>query len=237
MYIILLMLAVLFATFEQTLTGFGFSLIVMPLVTLLFDLRTASPLVALMGLTLYIINLLRYRQAVNFREVWRLGIASALGIPVGLWVLANVNEALIKSLLGLILMAYAVYSLVHPPVPRLRSGHWGYLAGFIAGCLSGAYNTPGPPLVVYGSLRQWAKDEFRAILQAIFLLNAALTVTSHYLTGHLTTPVLTSYAYALPALLLGILIAALVDSKINKERFRTIVTVMILVLGVSLIRV
>jgi hypothetical protein len=42
---------VVVAAVLQSLTGFGFALIVMPLVTLVIDLQTAAPLVALAGLT------------------------------------------------------------------------------------------------------------------------------------------------------------------------------------------
>ena len=231
---------VFFAAFVQTLSGFGFALIGMPLITIVMSLQTAAPLVALTGLTLCTINLVRYRQAVNIREVLRLAAASALGIPIGLWVLSNVDEGqlrwhAIQALLGLILIAYALYGLVRPVTPRLRSRWWVYPAGFAAGCLGGAYNTPGPPVVVYGSLRQWPKDEFRAVLQTFFSFNAALIVSSHAVAHRLTTEVLTFYSYAAPALLLGILAGSRVDSRVNKDRFRTIVTVMILVLGLSLI--
>ena len=231
---------VFFAAFVQTLSGFGFALISMPLITIMMSLQTAAPLVALTGLTLCTINLIRYRRAVNIREVLRLAAASALGIPIGLWVLSNVDEGqlrwhAIQALLGLILIAYALYALVRPVTPRLRSQWWVYPAGFAAGCLGGAYNTPGPPVVVYGSLRQWPKDEFRAVLQTFFSFNAALIVSSHAVAHRLTTEVLTFYSYAAPALLLGILAGSRVDSRVNKDRFRTIVTVMILVLGLSLI--
>ncbi|MFQ5856424.1 MAG: hypothetical protein ACE5LU_12350, partial [Anaerolineae bacterium] len=77
----------------------------------------------------------------------------------------------VKRLLGLILIAYACYTLAHPVTPRLSSRRWVYPVGFVAGCLGGAYNTPGPPVIVYGSLRQWPKQEFRAMLQAFFCLN------------------------------------------------------------------
>jgi uncharacterized membrane protein YfcA len=207
----------------------------MPLMTLVVGLRTAVPLVALTGLTLYTVNLVRYRRAVNVRQVLRLGAACVLGVPVGLWVLVNVDESIVKLLMGLILIAYAAYNLMHPTVLRLRSRRWGYVAGFIAGCLGGAYNTPGPPLVIYGSLCQWPKEEFRAVLQTLFFINAVLTVSSHYVARHLTTTVLTFYPCAVLALLLGVLVGSRVDVKLNRDCFRVIVTVMILLLGMSLV--
>ncbi|HEY72487.1 MAG TPA: sulfite exporter TauE/SafE family protein [Thermoflexia bacterium] len=231
----LLIAAVVFcAALAQTLSGFGFALILMPIATLWLGLRTAAPLVALTALTAYTLNLIRYRQAVDVREVLRLGAASALGIPAGLWALANVDESIIRPLLGLVLIAYAVYRLIRPAGARACSPRWVYLAGFVAGCLGGAYNTPGPPVILYGSLRRWPRQKFRAVLQTFFFFNGALVVASHYAAHRLTPAVLTFYAYAAPALLLGILAGSRIDSRLNHDRFRAIVTAMILLLGLSL---
>jgi uncharacterized membrane protein YfcA len=235
MTILLIVTIVFFAALVQTLSGFGFALIVMPLMAIVLGLRTAAPLVALAGLTVYTVNLIRYRQAVNLREVLRLSAGSALGIPVGVWALANVDESLVKALLGLILVAYALYALARRPATRLCSPRWVYPAGFVAGCLGGAYNTAGPPVIVYASLRRWPRGEFRAVLQAFFLFNAALIVASHYLAHHLTADVLTFYLYAAPAVLLGILTGSHFDARLNADRFRTLVMIMILLLGLSLI--
>ena len=222
------------AAVAQSLTGFGFALIVMPLLTLVLGIRTAAPVVALAALTVYTVNLVRYRRAINMSEVLRLGVASAVGVPVGIWMLSAVDESLVMRLLGVILVAYASYSLLQPRARRAISGFWVYPAGFFAGCLGGAYNTPGPPVIVYGSMRQWPRDEFRAVLQALFLLNAILVVASHAVAQHLDQQVLVYYLYAVPAVAFGILVGSRVDSKIDQKQFRGFVTVMILALGLAL---
>ena len=226
----------------QALTGFGFALVVMPLATLLLDLRTAAPLVALAALTANAINIIRFRRAMNLSEVARLGVASALGIPIGIWALLRVDELAINRIMGAILLAYATYALL-PRSPR-RSGPgsqrtvaqwWAFPAGFLAGCLGGAYNTPGPPVVVYGSLRQWPKDEYRAIVQTVFFINAILVVSSHLLARRVTAQVWTLYAWAAPALVLGLWSGARLDRYLDQERFQKLVTAMILVLGISML--
>ncbi len=223
------------AAILQSLTGFGFALVVMPLVTLAIDLKTAAPLIALAGLTAYTVNLIRFHRAVDIGEVARLGIASAIGIATGIWALARVDELAINRAMGAILIAYAAYALLRPAVSRRLPVWWAYPAGFLAGCLGGAYNTPGPPVVVYGSLRQWPKDEYRAILQTLFFINGVLIVSSHLLAGHVIPQVWALYAWAAPALLLGLWAGARLDRHVDQERFRGLVTAMILVLGVSML--
>ncbi|NLE75162.1 MAG: sulfite exporter TauE/SafE family protein [Chloroflexi bacterium] len=231
----LLVVIALAAALQQTLTGFGFALVVMPLVTLLLGIRTAAPLVALAGFTVYLVNLIRHRDSVDLREVGRLALGSALGAPVGIWALTALDEALVQGVLGALLVAYALYELLRPALRQACSSRWVYLAGFLSGCLGGAYNTMGPPVVVYGALRCWPKEEFRAILQAAFLVNATLVVGTHALAGHFNGTVLSHYLFMAPAILLGIVVGARLDALVNRERFRQLVGVMILLLGVSLI--
>jgi uncharacterized protein len=231
----LVVTTVFVAAFLQSLSGFGFALVVMPLLTLVLGVQTAAPVVAMAGLTLYTINLVRYRRAIDVGEVLRLATASVVGVLLGLWVLGNVDEAIVERLLGLILIGYAAYSWLHPAVARPLSRQWVYPAGFLAGCLGGAYNTPGPPLVVYGSLRQWPKDEFRAVLQGLFFVNAAVVVVSHLIAHHVSVQVLRFYLYAVPSLVLGILVGSRVDRQVDRNRFRALVTAMIVILGLSLL--
>ncbi len=226
--------AVFVAALLQSLAGFGFAILVMPLATLALGLRTAAPLVALAGLTIYAIHVARYFRAVDVRELVRLAAGSALGIPVGIWVLGSLDESLVTRVLGLILFAYGLYTLLRRGAPRPLSQRWVYPSGFLAGCLGGAYNTPGPPVIVYGSMRQWPKGEFRAVLQSLFFFNAILVVASHLVARHLTAGVLRYYLYALPALLLGIGAGAILDRRVDHARFRTLVTAMIVALGLVL---
>ena len=231
----LLLAIFFFAAFGQAISGFGFALVGMPLTTFVVGTQTAAPLVAMAGLTLYTINLLRYHQSINWREVARVGSAAALGVPIGVWGLANLNESIIKIVLGFILIGYAIFSFVRPVVSLLPSPRWGYLFGFATGCLGGAYNIPGPPLIVYGTLRQWQRDEFRAVLQTLFFLTGSLTVASHYFAHHLTSDILSLYASTAPALLLGLGLGALIDRYINHTVFRWIVLTLIFILGLTLI--
>jgi uncharacterized membrane protein YfcA len=223
------------AALIQTLSGFGFALVVMPLAVHLLGIHTAAPLVAMSALTLNIVNVFRYRQSLDFSEIKRLGLLTVLGIPVGVWALGALDEQVVKVGLGVVLAGYALFSLLKPTAARPISRKWAYPAGFIAGALGGAYNTSGPPLILYGSLRQWPHHRFRAVLQAVFLLTASIVVLTHGVVGNITADILHLYLLAVPLLLLGVLGGALLDHRIQPQRLRTLVTVLILALGISLI--
>ena len=230
-----LLAIIFFAALLQTTSGFGFALMAMPLVALVIGVKAAAPLVALVGWTLYAVNLVRYRRSVERRVVLPLAVAVALGVPFGVWALNNLDEDIVKSALGVILIAYALYSLWRPQAAPLRSELWAWPAGFLAGVLGGAFNTPGPPVIIYGNLRQWSRNLFRSTLQALFLFSSSLVILSHIAAGNLTAATIPTYLLLVPALLLGVWVGSIIDRRISNERFRLLVIVLILATGVLML--
>ena len=231
---VIIAVVVFAAALLQTLSGFGFALLAMPLAAMAVGLKTAAPLIATAGLILNVVNLVRHRRSIDGRELLRLTAASVLGVPIGVWALVNVDETLTGRLLGLILIAYGLYALLRREALRPCSGRWAFPAGLAAGCLGGAYNTPGPPVIVYTSLRGLPKEEFRATLFSFFGLNGALVVAAHALSRNLTADTVFYLIAAVPALAAGILLAARLDGRLKRERFHTFALVVILLLGVLL---
>lgn len=230
-----LLVAVFCAALIQSLSGFGFALMIMPVATWVVGLQVSAPVVALVAVSTYGINVYRFRGSIDTGEALRLVAASAVGIPLGIWALSHVDESIINLALGLVLILYAVQSLIRPSALRPCGPRWAFPAGFLAGCLGGAYNTPGPPVVLYGSLRQWPKDTYRATLQTLFLANGLLVSVSHGLAGNLTAGVLTLVLYTLPVMVLGIWVGSCLDKRVDATRFRVLVSALILLLGLSLL--
>jgi hypothetical protein len=110
---------VFIAALLQTTSGFGFALM-------------AMPLVALVGFTLYAINLLRYRRGFDWRVLLPLAAAAALGVPLGVWALGSLDENLVKRALGLVLIAYGLYGAWRPQTAPLRASLWAWPACWAA---------------------------------------------------------------------------------------------------------
>ena len=231
----ILAVIVLLAAALQTVAGFGFALLVMPVLTLLLGIKTAAPLVAVVGFVLYAVNLLRYRRGLVWRETLQLLLPALAGVLVGVLALRTLDENLIKGVLGVVLVAYALFALLKPALPPLHSTVWAYPVGFLAGCLGGAFNTPGPPVIVYGNARAWPRDQFRSTLQVVFLASSATVIAAHMVTGSYTPEVARLVLVALPALAAGILLGAALDRRLNQDRFRVIVLGLILATGVLLL--
>jgi uncharacterized protein len=232
----LLFMAVIFlAGFSQSLAGFGSALIAMSVLTPLMGLQIAAPLVAVLVLLLEVVLLAYYRQAFNLHNAWRLILASVVGVPLGVLFLKRIDADLMMAFLGLVIAGYAIYALLRFRLPALGGNLWGWGFGLLAGMLGGAYNTSGPPAIIYGNCRGWQPAEFKSNLQAFFLVNSTVVFASHLLAGSYNASIWRDALLGLPLLAAGVIAGLSLDRYINPEAFRKIVLGLLIILGLRLI--
>ena len=167
--LIALLLILFFSTLVRSTFGFGDALVAMPLLVLVVELNLARAIVALVSITVALVVLLRDWRKVRGSGVWHLVVSALIGIPIGVYGVASFDKRIVKLLLGVIITGYSTFCLLRPRLPVLKSERLAWAFGFVSGVLGGAYNTAGPPLVIYGTARRWNAQDFRATLQGAFL--------------------------------------------------------------------
>ena len=232
---ILPILVIFFAALIRSTFGFGDALIAMPLLALLINVKTATPVVAVMGFMLAAGILLKDWKSIRFTSTWRLIAGSLIGIPFGVWYIHFVPENTTKIILGIILILTGILNLFKPkslPEVPLRSA---YGFGFIAGILGSAYNTNGPPILLYGLMRKWEPESFRATMQSYFLPTNLLIILGHFGSGLWTPLVWQLFLAVLPAILLAYFLGSYLARKFSPEQFSY--AVYWLVMGMGLIMI
>jgi uncharacterized membrane protein YfcA len=227
---------ILVAAFVRSALGFGDAVVAMPLLVALLGLKTATPLVAFMGPTIAALILARHWRKGDWKASLRLVGASFAGIPVGVYLLTRLPDAPLRIALGAIILAYGLFGMLRPGM-RIRNekAPLPYLVGFVAGIFGGAYNTNGPPIVIYGRLRDWPPERFRATLQAYFLPVGLFILMGHGAAGLWTGRVIGLYLWSLPALVLGVWTGELAHRSLPADRFRLYVDAVLVVMGAFLI--
>ncbi len=224
-----------FAFFTQGISGFGSALISMPLLVTLIGLEIAAPLFAAIGIVSQLVMLIHYRESFTFREIWRLLIGMAIGIPLGVFFISQLPEALLLRLIGIIVLLYALYTLSGLQLPPLQKTWWGYAFGLASGLMGGAYNIGGPPCIIYGTMQRWDRERFKSNIQAAFLFSTVILVFSHALAGHYTAAVWQYMLLGIPPVVLGLILGWTTDRFISPERFRKLVLVLLLVLALTMV--
>jgi uncharacterized protein len=229
--IVIIFLAILL----KAILGFGEALVAMPLLTLLVGLQTAAPLVGLMAAAIASFMALRDWRHINFRETRQLVLSSAIGIPAGLVLLKIVPAETMTHGMGVLLIIYGLYTLFAPSWNGLKHPAWVYIFGFVAGMLGSAYNTSGPPVVIYASTRGWSPQQFRATLQSFFFPMSLMIILSHALSGLWTPVVLLMFIASLPVILIAFGVGNYASRFIPPEQFGRLVRVGLCVLGTMLL--
>lgn len=231
-----MMIVVFVSSLVRTVFGFGNALVAMPLLALAgMGMKTATPLVALVSLFLGISILFQNWKSMDVRSAWRLLAASAAGIPIGTIIVKSNYERAGEILLALIIIGFSGYSLSRPKLIELKNNWLAYPFGFIAGILGGAYNSNGPPVVIYGALRRWRPDELRATLQGYFLPSSIIIVAGHGVGGLWTPVVLNDFLLTLPATLLALLLGKRLHRMITPGQFDRLIHATLVVIGFLLL--
>jgi len=232
----IIILPVIFvATLIRSTFGFGDALLAMPLLSMAVGLNTATPLVGLMGITISSTILVKHWRDVHFRSLRLLIIFTLIGIPVGILLLKGVYENVMKLILAFVIIIFSLYKMFKPALFTLASDRLACFFGLLAGILGGAYNTNGPPIVVYGTLRRWNPEKFRATLQGYFFPTGSMIALGHCFGGFWTKPVLLNYLISLPVILIAILLGGRLNRKIPKEKFDNYIYICLVVLGIVLL--
>jgi uncharacterized membrane protein YfcA len=203
-------LAVMFlATLIRSTFGFGEALIAVPLLAFSLPIQIAAPIAVLLSITIAAVVVVQDWRKIHLRSAAWLLAPTFLGIPFGIALLTSVHQHVVKAALAVVIVVFSGYSLVGKSPPELRSDSrpWLLGCGFLAGILGGAYGMNGPPLVVYGAMRRWSPQHFRATLQGYFLPASVVAMAGYWSAG-LWVPAVTHYsvislAVVLPAIFLG----------------------------------
>lgn len=215
--------------------GFGDALFAMPLLAMILPLRTATPLMAVIAFFAAVVIVLRDWKHVEIKSAAILTVSGMVGIPIGIRMIRVVDEAVVLVILGIVLIGFAGWNL------RAKESNWQIsrklapMFGLMAGILGGAYNTSGPPLVIYGTLRRWELSRFRAMLQAYCIVGSVWALSWHAMEGNLSQDVFVYSAWSLPLVIVATMVAQRMTEGMDRQRFVTLVYWLLIALGIGLL--
>ena len=224
----------------QGITGFGSGLLSVALIGLIWpDPKEATivPLLASFAICSHI--LWSCRTHVPWRLLRIFLIATAIGAPVGVWLLTQVGEIIIYAGIGLLLLISVLYNML--PDRHSRPWHriWlGVPLGFSAGALGGAFNTGGPPAIAFFSNQALNRFQYAAALQVVFLTATVIRLISLISVGMFPPRIAMVSALGMIPAITGVAAGLWMLNRISDKRAATLVRFAQLILaGIYFIRV
>jgi uncharacterized membrane protein YfcA len=224
------------ASFVLGVTGFGFAVVLMGFFPLVIGIKSASVLVAFVGLPILFYLLIPLIKHIEWKALLRVLIGLGAGTPLGIWVLIRIEEGYLMIGLGVFLVFYLAYdALVHARTKRRLPRFVGYVAGFIGGAFGGAYNTNGPPVVAYVSSLHLEKHVAKATILAYIAFAALYKLGFLVYKGMITRQMLLYAAVLLGPTFAGMLLGKLVFNRVSSTAFRWAVQGLLLAIAILMI--
>lgn len=205
-----------------------------------------SPELALAGLILptLVSNLWQaVRQGVDAaissaRAHWRFLAVVLVCITISAQFVTSLPGASLYLILGIPVTGFALLQLagwrprVDPENRRIAEVGTGVFTGLIGG-LSGVW---GPPTVIYLNAMDTPKTEHVRIQGVVYGAGAVVLAGSHVKSGVLDGPGVTFSALLIVPALLGMLAGFAIQDRLDQERFRLAILIVLVVAGLNLVR-
>ncbi len=176
------------------------------------------------------------RRLIIFSRLWPFVVGCLLGIPLGVRLLASLDLAMLKHILGALLVIFGIYALVVHHLPSTARGGRAADAtvGFVGGILGGLGGFSGVLPMIWTQLRGWPPKEARAVYQPYIIVAQVATLLTIGVFG-LDRSGLWLIVLALPALLAGVWLGWSLFGLFNESTFRRVVAIGVALSGLSLI--
>ena len=171
----------------QGISGFAFSMVAMSIWVWALDPKLAAALAVFGGWFGQVISAFRVRRGWHVDILWPFVLGSAIGIPIGNWVLPYLDPNQFKLVLGGLLVVCCSAMLATASLPHIKRG--GRTAdagvGLIGGVMAPLSGFSGLAPALWCTLRGYNKDEHRAVIQNFNLIVLSATLASNVWAGRL----------------------------------------------------
>ncbi len=218
--------------FMAGLTGLGGAMIALPLTISYLAPTMIVPITICAVTVLSLAMFFLYKSHINTQAVVTLSVGSIPGSMLGMYILLYISAQKIQIFAGSIMLLFVVWQLLPKKhIVYQDSRTKGLVAGFVSGFLNTSVSFSGPPIAIYAICVDWAKETFFATISFATFLICIITMAIYAYSGLYTMEMLPYIATILPAVVVGVLMAYPLSKKINKDFFRKLVLLVILVAG------
>lgn len=228
--------AVFVAFFVFGMTGFGSSVIAVPLLAHVLPLQQVVPTMVLMEFVASFLLRRGHGGRSNRRELAWLVPVAVVGIGAGAILLARLPAAPLLVGLGAFVLLFGLYTLLDPSFRGVIARAWVLPAGLVGGTFTALFGTGGPVYAIYLSRRIEDRREFRSTMAAMITVSTAVRIVAFALTGLLLHLKVLLGALALaPVMLAGLRLGSRAHLGVSPQRVRQALGAVLVASGVSLL--
>ena len=222
------------AALVGTVSGFGISSIMIPVLSLYYPLPAVLLFVGLIHLSGDVWKMVLFRQGVDWRLILVFGIPGILFSYAGATVTLSVPTELLERLLGVFLLSYVAYLFLRSRWKVPRTDLTSAAGGSLSGLFAGLFGVGGAVRSAFLAAYDLPKETYIFVSGAIALF-IDITRIVRYLTGGMGLPEDLSLLLLVlvPLSLLGAYVAKRIVTRVPQKYFRMVIAALLGVMGVK----
>lgn len=231
--LLLIVVLTFFASYIQSVAGFGFGIFAMIFLPHLLNYTEANVLSTMLSSLTSILVAISMRKYIHWKNI----IFPFAGCLVTMILSVNFiktqkNETL-SLLLGIALLALSIYFLIFSKRIKIKpTWYAGVIAGVLSGIMGGMFAMSGPPVVVYFVQSEEDTKSYLATLSAYFIFADSLSIVTKAAAGFITVNVWLGFAVGLIGMAIGSVIGKRSRDKIKPDTLKKAVYGIMAVSGV-----
>jgi hypothetical protein len=236
MTIFYLTILTIFASGVGTITGFGTSTIMVPVVLLFFPLPQTLLLVGIIHWFGDIWKLVLFRQGIRWKLLLTFGVPGIVTSFLGASLSLSVPESLLSRVLGGFLIAYVAFLFIKSSFQLAQNNFTAIAGGTLSGFFAGIFGIGGAIRSAFLSIFDLPKAIYITTTGGIALFIDSSRLSTYFLRGtRLESTLAWGLLAFIPASLIGAELAKRVLDRIPQKYFRVIIAIFLLLVGVKLI--
>jgi uncharacterized membrane protein YfcA len=234
--IALLAVLTLVAASVGTLSGFGTSTIMVPILLFFFPLPVTLLFAGIIHWFGDIWKMIFFRSGVRWRLLLLFGVTGIVASYIGASLIITIPEEILSRLLGGFLLLYVSWLWLNPKWHLPERNMTAVAGGVFSGFFAGIFGVGGAVRGAFLSAYNLPKEIYLFTSGAI-----ALAVDSTRLIAYwgedirLTDTLLLALAISIPTSLLGAYIAKRIVNRISQEKFRLVIAIFLAVIACKLL--
>jgi uncharacterized membrane protein YfcA len=214
----------LFAAFVNGAIGYGFSSLTVPLALLFYTNRVLNPAVVVIEVltNFYVLFINLKGVPAVWRRVFPILIGLLPGIAFGAFLLASLQPSWTKLATYIVILPLILTQAAGWRRPIRSTWLIGLPFGTALGILYSVTTISGPPLAILFNNQGLVKNEFRAGLAVVRVVESSVTAVVYYKLGLFITESANILLAFIPSVLIGIPLGAYTMRRMDAETFRRI---------------
>lgn len=231
---VLVIILTALAALIQAVSGFGFSLFLVPLLAAVLGPKHTVFLANLLSVAINAAQVVTLREHVAWRTSGTFLAGAVAGMPFGLAVLLVLSPVVLQVVIACVVLAFTV--LLARGLRLHDAGRPGDIAtGLISGVLNTSTSMSGPPVVLYLQGKRFLPQQFRATATAYFLASALIAVGLLVLGGASKPYLFAAALISLPGLALGRIVGNRLFLRMRDAQFVRLVYAVLVLSAISAI--